>query len=358
MFKYIDTPKLVAHYLREFALDKEGEASLIYKFILCVVLPFVSQRFRRARLIALAIAECTQSQDQIVRVLKKIVAFETGLDEADVQIDVTTGDEHLYVSYDKSNDANQQTSYEGSEDDLGAPYAEMQNIITFTVYDEATLQIVNKYIALLVPFYVKYEVVLYVEPTMQFTIYVEETLYAAEYRTNKDDLMTALEGGDNVISVPADFTTMYLGAESEGGSPVVVVVGDRGDYIGTGTPEYAVFNRQYYPNVTKLSIQRSEEVSGVSTITMETNGQGDIEYEITAYPSETIVGSFTDDAGTTELSEIPDGTVALVFYGYDAREDAPHTPTVYNGTYTGQDGYTTLFGEDIYAIAGETITIE
>lgn len=357
MFKYIDTPKLVAYYLREFALDKEGNASIIYKFILCVVLPFVSQRFRRARLIALAIAECTQSQDQIVRVLKKIVAFETGLDEEDVKIDVTTGDEHLYLSYDKSNDANQQTTYEGEEGDLLAPYAEVQNIVTFTVYDEATLQIVNKYITLLVPFYVKYAVVLYEEPTMQFTIYVASTLFEAEYMTEKDESFNALENGDNVISVPADFTTMHLGAESEGGYPVVVV-GDRGDYIGTGSPTYAEFKRQYYPSVTKLSMLQSEEVSGVSTITVETNGQGDIEYEVTAYPSETIVGSFTDDAGTVDLSEIPDATVALVFYGYDTRVDKPHTPSVNQGTYEGQDGYTTLLGEDIYAIAGETITIE
>lgn len=194
-------------------------------------------------------------------------------------------------------------------------------------------------------------------PTMQFTIYVDSTLYDAEYKTDKDSEFTALENGYNEVSIPADFTIMRLGAEDEGTYPVVVVVGERGNYIGEGQSEYAVFERQYYPNVTKLSMLRSTPVVDVSTITMETNGQGDIEYEVTAYPSETIVGSFTDDAGTVELSTIPDDTIALVFYGYDNRADEPHTPTVYSGLYKGQDGYTTLLGEDIYAIAGETITI-
>lgn len=72
MFKYICMPKLVAFYLREFSVDRGGNPSLLYKFIFCLCLPFVSKTFYKARLTALAIAECTNSQDQIVRVLEKI----------------------------------------------------------------------------------------------------------------------------------------------------------------------------------------------------------------------------------------------------------------------------------------------
>lgn len=199
------------------------------------------------------------------------------------------------------------------------------------------------------------EAVAYEEPpTIPFTIYVAPNLTDAEYKTDKDTELTALTNGNNVINVPEDFTTMYIGAKSRL-YEVVVVVGDRGDYIGTDSPTYAKFERQSHPNVTKLSIQESVAVSDVSTITVEFNGQGYIEYEITAYPSADVVGSFTDDAGTHEIS-VPDGTFALTFFGYDNRASEGHTPNV--GGYFGQDGYTTLFGEDIYAIAGETITIE
>lgn len=91
MFRYIDMPKLVAFYLREFSYDAGGNASNLYKFVFCLCLPFVSHTFRRARLIALAIAECTNSQDQITRVLEKI----TG-----AKADHISLDDSYYLSYD------------------------------------------------------------------------------------------------------------------------------------------------------------------------------------------------------------------------------------------------------------------
>ncbi len=70
-------PRLVAFYLREFSGRADGEVSWLYKFIFCLCLPFVSNTFYRARLIALAIAECTESVAQIDRVLDMITASDS-----------------------------------------------------------------------------------------------------------------------------------------------------------------------------------------------------------------------------------------------------------------------------------------
>lgn len=96
MFRYINMPKLVAHYLKEFSVRTDGTPSVLYKFVFCSCLPFVSNTFNTARLIALGISECTPSSDQIVRLLFKItganVTFEENLDD-------------YYCGYDDTNDA-------------------------------------------------------------------------------------------------------------------------------------------------------------------------------------------------------------------------------------------------------------
>lgn len=79
MFRYIDMPKLVAYYLREFSYRRDGTTSTLYQFVFSLCLPFVSKQFRSARLAALAIAECTNSADQIKRLFNKLMGGDATL---------------------------------------------------------------------------------------------------------------------------------------------------------------------------------------------------------------------------------------------------------------------------------------
>lgn len=79
MFRYIDMPKLVAYYLREFSYRRNGTTSTLYQFVFSLCLPFVSKQFRSARLAALAIAECTNSADQIKRLFNKLMGGDATL---------------------------------------------------------------------------------------------------------------------------------------------------------------------------------------------------------------------------------------------------------------------------------------
>lgn len=79
MFRYIDMPKLVAYYLREFSYRRDGTTSTLYQFVFSLCLPFVSKQFRSARLAALAIAECTNSADQIKRLFNKLMGGDAKL---------------------------------------------------------------------------------------------------------------------------------------------------------------------------------------------------------------------------------------------------------------------------------------
>lgn len=149
MFKYIDMPKLVAFYLREFSLRTDGTTSNLYKFIFCLCLPFVSSKFRKARIIALAIAECTNSQDQIIRLLETI----TG---ATITIDPFVDD--FMMSYDDT--AEVMMSYDGSaENDPTAVYEPVANAGIMTIQlNGASKEQVSAYLDLLIPFYVKLQI--------------------------------------------------------------------------------------------------------------------------------------------------------------------------------------------------------
>lgn len=148
MFKYINMPKLVATYLREFSCDAAGRPSALYKFIFCLCLPFVSATFRQARLNALAIAECTNSGDQIARVLKAI----TGAD-----IDYVGGVEDYEVSYGVPADGEEvMLTYDGTFNTPIVPYGDPRNVVVATVQlNGATRSDVEAYLSLLVPFYIK-----------------------------------------------------------------------------------------------------------------------------------------------------------------------------------------------------------
>lgn len=149
MFKYINMPKLVALYLREFSLRKDGETSVLFKFIFCLCLPFISRTFRKARLIALAIAECTNSQDQITRVLEKI----TG-----VSVEYTPLDDAYYMSYNGT--GNTPEFPYGMLSEPLVPYIETPNqLYMYISLNGASEDEVRAYLQLLIPFYVKINLV-------------------------------------------------------------------------------------------------------------------------------------------------------------------------------------------------------
>lgn len=150
MFKYINMPTLVAHYLREFSFRSDYAPSLLYRFVYCLCLPFVSQYFRRARMIALAIAECTNSADQIVRVLGKI----TG-----ATVSITNLYDELLIAYDKTEDVVMYFSYDATADAPVVPYTATQNEgIIYIIPNGVDRNEIEAYLKLLTPFYINYEI--------------------------------------------------------------------------------------------------------------------------------------------------------------------------------------------------------
>lgn len=140
-------PKLVAFYLREFSVNKRGGVSLLYRFIFCLCLPFLSPTFNRARLNALAIAQCTSSAEQIVRVLNKI----TGA----VMTYGHGGDDSFYVPY-NFDSPSAMLSFDGSDATPVAPYLAVPNVVVIAIQlNEADANEVLGYLSLLIPFYVK-----------------------------------------------------------------------------------------------------------------------------------------------------------------------------------------------------------
>lgn len=145
MFRYINMPKLVAFYLREFSTNQAGgSVSILYKFIFCLCLPFLSQTFREARLRALAIAECTNSADQIAKVLNKL----TG-----ATLRVESGDEDFYVSYDATGEVSD-FNYDGTDEQPLVPYEPIINFgVLYITLNGASQTDVEAYLRLLIPFY-------------------------------------------------------------------------------------------------------------------------------------------------------------------------------------------------------------
>lgn len=148
MFRYINMPKLVAFYLREFSVRTDGEPSNLYKFIFCLCLPFVSRTFNRARLVALAIAECTNSRDQIFRVLEKITSV--GVHDLEVN-------KEYYVSYDGTN-ALPDFAY-NTDSDIGVTFGQTVNSDSIYISLRGASQSeVEAYLYLLIPFYVEIKI--------------------------------------------------------------------------------------------------------------------------------------------------------------------------------------------------------
>lgn len=156
MFRYINMPKLVAFYLKEFSVRTDGTPSSLYKFIFCLCLPFVSDTFNRARMIALGISECTTSRDQIARLLNKI----TG---AEVTFEDYTGE--FLCGYDGTQDATtEQFIYAPSYDVVSfdnpiVPYYPVPNagnvVVNLNGYAQRQFE---SYLSLLIPFYASFKI--------------------------------------------------------------------------------------------------------------------------------------------------------------------------------------------------------
>lgn len=147
MFRYINMPKLVATYLREFSCNAKNEPSILYKFVFCLCLPFVSSTFRRARLIALAIAECTNSGDQITRVLKAITGAE---------MEIKRNGEDYMVSYNGDGETYENGFIYDGDSEPSVPYGDPVNLVQVDItLNDADESDVLSYLELLVPFYVK-----------------------------------------------------------------------------------------------------------------------------------------------------------------------------------------------------------
>lgn len=142
MFKYIDMPKLVAFYLREFSYNK-NETSNLYKFIFCLCLPYISQTFRVARMNALAIAECTNSADQIARVFNRVTGGAT--------LSFEPMDSDYMLSYDNEEP---NFTYDDTYDQPEVSYSPVLNseIIRVTL-NGVPKSNAESYLDLLIPFY-------------------------------------------------------------------------------------------------------------------------------------------------------------------------------------------------------------
>lgn len=158
MFKYIDMPKLVAFFLREFSYRKDGTTSTLYKFVFCLCLPFVSYTFRHAHLIALAIAQCTNSRDQIKRLIEKITGVKvTYVLESDSYMLPYSFTDTPELTYDVSTEPIM--PYEGVANSLSM-YIELNG---------GSETEVRKYLQLLIPFYIDVKIVFGTPPIAVLT---------------------------------------------------------------------------------------------------------------------------------------------------------------------------------------------
>lgn len=148
MFKYINMPRLVAYYLKEFSLRVDGTTSDLYKFIFCLCLPFLSPTLWRARLIALMIAECTNSADQVARVLGVITGARVSFGT------IGGGDSGHMIAYDGSHDVPEFAYGAVTGEVPKVPYGETSNDnVMYIQLNGASLTEVEGYLPLLIPFY-------------------------------------------------------------------------------------------------------------------------------------------------------------------------------------------------------------
>lgn len=145
-------PKLVAHYLREFSLQAGGAESNLYRFVFCLCLPFISTTFAKARLIALAVAECTNSSDQIIKLLSKITGATVSFTElkTEYRVAYNGADDIPELPYDNST---------GTDNPL-VPYESTTNDVFLNVtLGDVPRSEFEAYLPLLIPFYIQYKLI-------------------------------------------------------------------------------------------------------------------------------------------------------------------------------------------------------
>lgn len=145
MLKYINMPKLVAFYLKEFSYRRDGTTSDLYWYVYCLCLPFIFPGFRRARMIALAIAECTNSRDQILRILNILT---------DAEFWIPTPGEYR-TQYSGSAADVPDFGYDGTNEQPLVFYNEGTNESVLHIrLNGASRQEIEAYLELLIPFYI------------------------------------------------------------------------------------------------------------------------------------------------------------------------------------------------------------
>lgn len=150
MFKYILMPKLVAFYLKEFSLRKDGSTSDLYKWIFCMCLPFHFNFFRRARLNALMIAECTNSGEQIKKVLFALTGASLG---------IIAFAESYSTAYGSGNDAPDFAYDFVTGEGALVPYGFVSNAGILAIsLNGASRNLVESYLPLLLPFYLDIQI--------------------------------------------------------------------------------------------------------------------------------------------------------------------------------------------------------
>lgn len=192
-------------------------------------------------------------------------------------------------------------------------------------------------------------------PTMQFTIIVKSSI-DPQYRVDGGRVYD-LEIGTNVLDIPENFSTIDIITDNN--HSVTLLKDPNGQYIGSTYLLTYTFKRSENPDVTTLTLY-DEEPTGIElSFTLMPSGQGDIEYEVTAYPSGDILATFTDEAGVAQPIDVPEETYVLEIYGYNNRGGYVHTPKLLTTpAVQGADGYTSIGGYKTRNIKGKTITIE
>lgn len=155
MFRYIYLPKLVAYYLREFSYKNTNGGwmnTTLYDFVLCLCMPFISNTFRVARLRALMIAECTNSADQIFKVMRQILNV--------VITDVTSFNSEFMVAYDTDTTTTLPFGFKTNHPTPVIPYNTAANTTILNIkLNGAARREVEAYLSLLVPFYIDYTII-------------------------------------------------------------------------------------------------------------------------------------------------------------------------------------------------------
>lgn len=152
--RYIHTARTVATLLREHCTARDGTVSTFYKFVFCLCLPFMSLKWYDEIAKAYVLASCTQSREQIFRVIELFtgatLSYSRSVETHMVSMDGSA--QGLRVTMDGTADANFNV---GAIPYFGVPNQEVMEI----QLNGADTKEVERLLALLIPFYVNIKIV-------------------------------------------------------------------------------------------------------------------------------------------------------------------------------------------------------